>query len=95
MRMNSAITCWQAGPTSSAVCRTPGVGVHVGDLLPVGSGRSRWSARWVGAGHHIVAGEDLHHITGGARVQALPDQPPRHGIECLANLRWRVHPDGC
>ncbi|OCX42500.1 hypothetical protein A7X81_02005, partial [Campylobacter ornithocola] len=45
-------------------------------------------------GHHIVAGEDLHHITGGARVQAVPDQPPRHGIECLANFEVRVHPDG-
>ena len=45
-------------------------------------------------GDHLVVGEDLHDVAGGAGVQPLPDQPPRHAVERLADLEVRVDTDG-
>ena len=71
----------QAGPTSSAVRRHQiRVRIAKRDLLrrvvgEVGGPPARTAH--VG-GHHVGAGEDLHDVSGGAGMQALPDQPPRH-----------------
>jgi hypothetical protein len=48
-RMNSAITAWQAGPTSAAMCRHQVGFSWRRRSSPAGNGRSRWSARTGGA----------------------------------------------
>ena len=76
---------------------TPGRGLHrERDLLrrvvikvggpPAGSAHM--------GGHHIGTGEDLHDVPGGAGMQALSDQPPRHAVERLADLEMRIDSDG-
>ena len=94
--ISSSMTAAVAGPISAAAAGTRSGCASGRRSSPAGSARSRWPDRagstWVGC-YDLALVQDLHGVPGGAGVDVLSDQPPRHRVQRLADLDVAVRAD--